>query len=122
MYEEISNWIDSVWTTDIPENVVALNFNLYDDGDNNWSIELIGAGSYDPDNFDWACDEVFDFETRDNPYEWVKEVEWNEIQQEMVDVLNKYLEEGKNASSMKEFKAIGVGFIDGDISILHENC
>ena len=34
-------------------------FNIYEDGGNTFSIELIGAGSFDKGNSDWACDEVF---------------------------------------------------------------
>lgn len=32
---------------------------------------------------EWACHEVTDFGTRDNPFCWHKETEWNKILEEI---------------------------------------
>lgn len=36
MYNEVVNWLNNVLTQEIPEEVVAFCFNLYEDGDNAW--------------------------------------------------------------------------------------
>lgn len=45
MFDKVSKWLDDiledVLETGIPYEVNAFGFNLYDDGDNNWSMELI---------------------------------------------------------------------------------
>lgn len=37
----------------------AVNFNLYENGNNQWSMELVGTSNFDAEYSDWACDEVF---------------------------------------------------------------
>ena len=41
MYKLIEQWLNRILLQDIPEEIVALNFNLYEDGNLKWSIELI---------------------------------------------------------------------------------
>ena len=79
MYTLVENWLDSILEQSIPTEVVALNFNLYEDGGNNWSIELVGTESFDLEDEDWCCDEIFDFGTRETPLTWKEEKAWNEI-------------------------------------------
>ncbi len=43
MFNRVAEWLDAVLETDIPKEVVAFGFNLYDEGHYNWSMELIGA-------------------------------------------------------------------------------
>ncbi len=117
-FEDLKNWIDEALDQGIPEGVVALNFNLYDDEDADWSAEIIGAGSFDMDNDDWACDEVTDFGTRDEPFSWHDEdKDWEEILEVFKDDVARYLVEGKHAEELKKYKAIGVGFVDGEIEL-----
>lgn len=106
-------------TYEIPSDVIAFNFNLYEDINKNWSMELVGTESFDVDDEDWACDEVTDFGTRDNPFCWHKEAGWNEVLEEIVSILKEYLNNGAFSSVLKNFKGVGVGFADGDIEILH---
>lgn len=81
MFDEISEWLDDVLEdisdTGIPNAVIAFGFNLYDNGDDNWSMELIGTSEFDTDDEDWLCNEVTDFATRDNPFQWCKKAEWD---------------------------------------------
>ncbi len=119
MYNKIADWLDNVLNRDIPENVVAFCFNLYDDGDEMWSMELIGAGQFDPEDDDWACDEITDFDTRAVPFSWKETAEWDEVLAEMGAVLKEYLSNGKNADILKSGAGVGIGFVDGDIEILY---
>lgn len=118
MFNEVANWLDKVLVQDIPEDVVAFCFNLYDDGDNRWSMELVGTERFDEDDEDWPCDEVTDFGTREGLLAWSKEAEWEAVFEEVCTVLKQYLEKGKYASILKSKAGIGVGFVDGDVEVL----
>ena len=102
MFNKIEEWIDSLPLSQLPENTKAFNFNLYEDGDNWWSIELVATDRFDVLDQDWACDEIADFGTRDNPFSWEEEADWNDIQEEMNNALKQYLEEGKGRSASNE--------------------
>ncbi|MCM1127165.1 MAG: hypothetical protein NC429_11925 [Lachnospiraceae bacterium] len=63
MFDIISKWLDDVLKIDIPNEVIAFGFNLYDDGDYNWSMESAGTSEFDIDDEDWVCNEITDFNT-----------------------------------------------------------
>lgn len=119
MFDEVSKWLNLVLEQDIPEEVVAFCFNLYEDGENSWSMELVGTERFDADDEDWPCDEITDFDTRKEPFAWEKAVEWEKALEAMIGVLTEYLENGKFADVLKSKAGVGVGFVDGDIEILY---
>ena len=103
---------------DLPQETVAINFNLYEDGNNVWSIEMIGASEFDEDDEDWACEEVF--ATRETPYVISKKSDWKTIQKLFTLLIKKYLKKGKYSNILKNYLAIGIGFVDGNVSILYK--
>ena len=119
MYNKVSEWIDGVLSDGVPDEAVAFCFNLYENEDYYWSMELIGAGRFDPDDQDWACDEVTDFNLRESLFTFQAECEWDEALQTMIDILKKYLNDGKYADLLKSREGVGVGFVDGDIEIIY---
>ena len=56
MNNSVSNWIDKVLDQEIPNTVVAFCFNLYEESDGSWAMELVGTERFDPEDEDWACD------------------------------------------------------------------
>ena len=90
LYHKVSKWLDSSLAQKIPDEVMAFCFNLYDDGNGRWSMELIGAGRFDLDDSDWPCEEVTDFMTRESPFVWNSSSKWDVVLNEMADVLKKY--------------------------------
>ena len=88
-----------------------------EDTDNKWSVELVGTFSFDKDNDDWACDEVFT--TRDHPFVIECESDWKLVETFFIGLVNEYLSSGKYAGKLKEYQAIGIGFVDGDLQILY---
>lgn len=114
----MNKWIDSVLENPLPEQVIAIAFNLYEDGENQWSVEIVGTDSFDPDDSDWACDEVFN--TRNNLQSWTQEATWEVILQEVADKIKKYIETGNYSEKLKSYQGIGVGFVDGDITIVYQ--
>ena len=119
MYNEFEAWLDGALSVELPEDIAAFNFNLYEDGDNLWSIELIGASGFDAEDPDWACDEVFT--NREEPLSWSAETDWENVLETMTVYVEKYLEEGKYADVLKSYDAVGIGFVDGDITIVYVN-
>lgn len=101
MYNKVSEWLDNVLKQDILEEVSAFCFNLYDDSDENWSMELIGTEHFDIGNEEWSCDEITDFGTREGLLVWNQSVEWDKVFEEMVSILKEYLENGEYKDVLK---------------------
>lgn len=120
MNNDIANWINQVLDKEIPDNIVAFCFNLYEEGDGEWSMELVGTDWFDEEDEDWACNEATDFGSREEMYTWKMNCEWNEALDYMVNELKQYLKDGKYAELLKSRVGIGVGFVDGNIEIIHK--
>ncbi len=115
-YEQFAKWLDGFMDHGF-EEVVALNFNLYEDGDAKWSVELVGTASFDEDDDDWACDEFFS--NRETPLVWKESADWEMILSEVKEHICTYLERGEYSDLMKENQAVAVGFVDGDLEIVY---
>ena len=111
-------WLDRIMAGPLPEEIIAVNFNLYDDGDSCWSMEFIGTRSFDADDPDWACDEVFI--SRDSTLHWVQNTGWQQVLEDTVHTIRAYLANGTYSGRLKAYQGIGAGFVDGDIVILYE--
>ena len=120
MYDRLSSWLDEVFERNIPEDVVSICFNLYEDGDDNWSLEVVGCSSFDSEDSDWACDEVTDLGTRDEPFAWAEEAIWEKVLSDVTKLLYQYLQEGKASAYLNSLDGVAVGFADGDLNILVE--
>lgn len=120
MYHDIELWINQLALTEIPENVAAFYFNLYDKcNDLDWEMELLGTSWFDLEDEDWGCDEVTDFESREAPFLWQRAANWDVVLDEVIAALKEYLENGKYADVLKSKEGVGVAFDDGDIHILY---
>ena len=104
LYHKVSKWLDCSLTPKIPDDVMAFCFNLYDDGNERWSMELIGAGRFDLDDSDW--------------FVWNSSSKWDNVLKEMTGVLKEYLQRGKYAHLLKSKSGVGIGFVDGNIEVL----
>ncbi|MCR5824123.1 MAG: hypothetical protein K6G60_06815 [Lachnospiraceae bacterium] len=118
--ELFEEWLDSALCQNIPDDVIAFNFNLYEDTGSKWSIEIVGTSSFDESDEDWACDEVTDFNTRGNPLQWQEDTSWEDVLSKAEDMLIKYLETGKNAYKLKHAEAVACGFVDGSLEIVYK--
>lgn len=114
--EVFSAWLDETLSQELPENIVAFLFNLYEDEDASWSAELVGTGSFDPTSEDWAGDEVFT--NRETPLCWTDDKDWEEVQEDAISWIRDYLSCGQYRRILREAIALGVGFVDGDIVFL----
>ena len=115
-YNRLETWLNDVMQMTIPNEVVAFCFNLYEDANNSWTLELIGSSAFDTTDNDWACDEIFT--TRDNPLTWYEDKEWQDVLTASIKMLKDYLEEGKYAKELKERQGLAIGFVEGDLTLL----
>ena len=115
-YNKLEYWLDGVMQMSIPNDVVAFCFNLYEDTNKTWALELIGASSFDIADDDWACDEVFT--TRDNPLTWHDDKVWQDILVVTIKMLKDYLEKGKYGKALKERQGLAIGFVNGNLTLL----
>ena len=114
---EFHIWLDDILQDELSEEIKAVCFNLYEDVGDKWSIEFVGAGSFDENDPDWACDEVLAL--RDTPFTLERAVKWDEFLEEAEQLIADYLQNGEHADKLKRYKAVAVGFVDGDLSILY---
>ena len=45
--------------------------------------------------------------------------DWELVETFFISLVNEYLSSGKYAGKLKEYQAIGIGFVDGDLQILY---
>lgn len=119
MYSEIEKWLDTVLNADFPEGTRAVVFNIYDDGDNMWSFEAVCTSRFDMIDEDWACDELSDLDTRDEPFSWEEAADSDEILQKVCGVISAYLENGEYGEKLKALEGVAAGFTDGDLEVLY---
>ena len=120
-YSNFEEWLDGILSNEneMSDEIVAFCFNLYEESDGSWAMELVGTERFDLEDEDWACNELTDFGSRECLYNWEMECEWDEALEYMVKELSQYLENGKYAELLKSKDGVGVGFVDGNIEILH---
>lgn len=116
MYQVFEKWLDNTLEENLPSNLKAFCFNIYDDGEDCWSVELVGCGSFDKDDADWACDEIFD--NRDEPFAWEEKASAEDIQNKVRAFVAHYLLEGKHADILTGYEGLAMGFVDEDLELL----
>jgi hypothetical protein len=119
-FEIFSEWLNKILDIGLPDSIIALNFNLYEGAEQTYDIQLIGSDEFDENDSDWACNEIFTtgenlcYISRTNDI-----ANWENGFVAIKEIINEYLTKGKYANYLKNFKAIGAGFVDGDLEILH---
>lgn len=119
MYGRFEEWLDYTLSSELLEEIVAFCFNLYEEENNSWMVELVGTSCFEEDNPDWACEEVFD--SREYPLRWQEECEWEDVHSQIETYIRQYLVTGRYAELLKGYQAVGMGFVDGDLSIIYKS-
>ena len=120
IYNGFSSWLDNAMSSGIPEESAAAYFCLYEEhGEHLWAVQLICTEGFDPDDDDWACYETFT--TGEDLFRWDTDMEWEDAQDTAEKLIEKYLSEGKYRETLKTLHGVGVGFDDGDVTILYRN-
>lgn len=116
MYSEFENWLDELLENGLPNDAVAVNFNIYEEEDNYWSVQLIASDRFDDMDDEWACFEVYS--SQEDLYYWESDCDSQEAFEEVCGFIDRYLAEGNYAEMLKSYRAIGAGFVDGELGIL----
>ncbi len=116
---KLSAWIHEALNQDIPENVNALCFNLFEWGGGDFGIEMIGTSFFDKDDPDWACDEIWEPVPRSLSEEFTAK-NWEsyfEITKTLISpIVAQQLSNKKNLHII----AVAIGFVDGDLEEIFE--
>lgn len=111
----IKDWLIKLDNTEnLPNDIVALNFGLYEP----YGIELIGSKVYDPENDDWACEEDFEPAIRNCPNIEISENDdWETVLKNIIEILEELVSELSKIQIL-HVKHITTGFCDGDLVVI----
>jgi len=126
IYEEFEKWIDNLLeNNEMPENTVAFNFNLYEESvqDNVYGVQIIASDRFDEDDGgDWACcevwsseEDIFCVDTSDED-----DKSWQQALKFITELVADYLENGRYKDILLTKKAVGIGFVDGDLDLIYK--
>ena len=118
MNDKILKWLENGFRKNT-DKVVAYSFNLYETS-SGFGIELIGAPSFDENNEDWACREIYVHSPRKLQLS-KKDTgsTWQECLKNVHETLKNILElSSPTVDLLKRSKAIAVGFVDGNLEIV----
>ncbi|SHI81347.1 shikimate kinase [Clostridium cavendishii DSM 21758] len=113
--ECVKKWLISINNKEeLPEDIVALNFGLYEP----YGIELIGAKEYNVEDDDWACEEDFEPNQRYCPnFEIDDTIEWEYVLDTVVKLLKELIVE-LDYLNILNVQHITTGFCDGDLVVI----
>ena len=111
--------MDGILKREFPEDTVAICFNLYEEQDNHWGVELVGTDEYDEEDDDWACDEIIAF--RDNLFHLEMDTDWEKVWDIINNLIKEYLETGSESEKLLRYEAVATGFTDNELKILYQN-
>ncbi len=98
------------------EEIVAFNFNLYEEEEEgSFSAQLVGCSHFDENNEDWACDTVFS--SGEDLY-YFSGNDWEEALDEFIETLKGYLENHPDSELLTNGRRVATGFVDGDLEII----
>jgi len=120
--EEFEAWLRTVLASDVPGDVVAFSFNLFEWGavDPKFGIELIGASEFDAEDQDWACNEAWVATPRsiDIPLAFSGS-SWEICLQRAIQLVRGSLSgTSATADRLRKAEAVGVGFVDGELEVV----
>ena len=113
---EFKTWLEKQLSGQIPSDVVAFNFNLYEsDLENQFDAQLIGCKKYDLQNDDWAC--FPDYSSGEDLYHFSADG-WEEALEFFIMLVKEYLKSCGTHSKLKTAEYISAGFVDGDLEVI----
>jgi len=122
IYNDFSKWLDKHLIEDLPSDIAAVNFNLYEGSEQTYDVELVGCNTFDENDGDWACDAIFST-SEDLFFIPLTEgiAHWEQALSFITILVEKYLNDGNYSDKLKKYLAVGIGFVDGDINILYRS-
>jgi len=117
----LKTWIQSSLKESIPPKVKALCFNLFEPSSREFGVELIGSSYFDPNDEDWACNEIWESNPRKLiiPYQFSSH-EWRYCQDKLKNIISNYMKKKLNEVGYNNIVAVAIGFVDGDLDFIYK--
>ncbi len=121
-YLQFEEWLNKILEEEMPrEDILAYNFGIFQ-GNNGYTIYLMGAKSFEIQENDWACNE--DFVPKNKYFHFsgaFANLTWKEFEQIVVNYVKSFKKsESFKNSFFSKAKLITVGFDDGDLIPVNE--
>ena len=86
-----------------------------------FGVEIIGAVSFDETDEDWACDEIWEPKQRtlSIPIEYSGD-DWEQCLEVVTQLIKTILESSEPSAMVLNSKPIGIGFVDGDLTLIRQ--
>ncbi len=126
IFDEFFAWLDGLFEeNEMPAETKAYNFNLYDESDdengNIYSVQLIAADEFDESDDEWPCcevwsseEDIFCIDTSDEP-----DTGRDRAEDFISELVKEYLASGRYREILTSAEAVGIGFVDGDLTLLY---
>jgi len=121
-YKHFSSWLDEILEAKLPEELVAISFNLHEsifcyeeDEQESYDVELIGLDSLDKQD-SWDYDEVTTWEYLLS-YPCKNYKDEDEFSNFILDMINLYFSIGQWKETFEKLQ-ISIGLVDGNVNIL----
>lgn len=124
-FEEIfSYWVNHSLQKAPLEKIKAFSFNLMEPAfevNAKFGIELIGAGMFDENDEDWACEEVWEPQKRSLsiPISFSGDT-WEKCLEIMSKEVKVILDSDQPSSEILNSKPVAIGFVDSNLTILRK--
>jgi len=111
-----NEWLDGV-LKQFNSDAKAFNFNIYENK-KDFSTELVATASFDEDDEDWACDEIYASRNDNNEFHFNAE-DWEKALEFIQKSVTGYLDNGTYSTKLKNALGVACGFVDGDLTIIY---
>ena len=124
IYLEFEKWLDSLLEeNEMPENTAAFCFNIYEEEDETYGVQLIASDEFDEnDGGDWACSEVWSSEENlfyiDHSDE--ENADYERGLEFIGGLIEDYLDKGRYKKVLLSSKEVGAGFVDGELKLIYK--
>ena len=109
-------WLERQLSQQIPQDVIAFNFNLYESlVENRFDVQLVGCKQYDLDSDDWAC--RADYSSGEDIYSFSADG-WEKALETLIILVKDYLQLCSISNQFSAAEYISAGFVDGDLVVI----
>lgn len=117
-------WLADSLKACLPKEIKAFSFNLFELSSSRgikFGIELVGTGTFDENNQDWACDEIWEpIERKLFIPESYSTLEWEVCLIKIKTLIENVLKSNSDiAEKLEQKEAVAIGFVDGDLQLIY---
>lgn len=116
------SWISKSLSREIPPETIGIHFNFYE-AEGSVHIQLFGMSSYKSEKHPvrdyWPGEETFS--TEEDVFDYpLGELggSWEYWLESLLALLKEYIELGKMSPLLRQYQAVGAGFVDGDMYLI----